>query len=290
METNDTQLQREVENALKTSRLLRTTDIRIDTHSGEVTLYGLVDVLAEKWRAAEIVSGIPGVRAVDNSLTVAMDRPVDDKEIAALVRERLAADPRVDLHRVAVRVQNGVVWLDGKTGAIAEAEAAKEQAAGVMGVKDVIVNMEIGGGEFAKDDAALTNAVETAFSRSGRVSPRDVKTSTGQGIVTLEGTVDTTEQIEAAVRVAAQVPGVRKIKSRLNARHGQTSEDAHLTNALRKLLGQQGLGSVRGFVVNGAAFLDGLVDTPDKKHRAEELAGKIPGIAAINNGIQIQQH
>lgn len=78
--------------------------------------------------------------------------------------------------------------------------------------------------------------------------------------------------------------------NRLNARHGAASEDAHLTNALRRLLGQQGLGSVRGFVVKGTAFLDGHVAAPDKKHRAEELAAKIPGITAINNGIQIQQH
>jgi osmotically-inducible protein OsmY len=290
METNDTMLQREVEDALKDSRLLRTTDIRIDTHNGEVTLYGLVDVLAEKWRAAEIVSKLPGVRAVDNSLTVAMDRPVDDKEIVSLVRERLAADPRVDLHRIAVRVEKGVVWMEGDAGTIAEAEAAKEQAAGVMGVKEVIINIKIGAGEFARDDATLANAVETAFSRSPRVSPRNIKTLIDSGIVTLEGTVDTADQIEEAVRMASQVPGVRKVIARLNARHGVTSEDAHLTNALRKLLGQQGLGSVRGFVVNGTAFLDGVVGTPDKKHRAEELAGQIPGIRGINNGIRIQQH
>lgn len=290
MDTNDTVLQREVEEALKSSRLLRTTDIRIDTHNGEVTLYGLVDVLAEKWRAAEIVSQVPGVRAVDNSLTVAMDRPVDDKEIAAMVRERLAADPRVDLHRVAVRVEKGVVWLEGGAGTIAEAEAAKEQAAGVMGVKEVLVNMKIGAGEFATDDATITNAVETAFSRSMRVSPRNIKTLIDNGVVNLEGTVDTADQIEEAVRVTAQVPGVRKIVNRLNARHGATSDDAALTNALRILLGQQGLGSVRGFVVNGIAFLDGLVETPDKKHRAEELASQVTGIKGINNGIQIQQH
>lgn len=290
MDTNDTVLQREVEEALKSSRLLRTTDIRIDIHHGEVTLYGLVDVLAEKWRAAEIVSRVPGVRTVDNSLTVAMDRPVDDKQIAAAVTERLSADPRVDLHRVAVRVEKGVVWLEGGAGTVAEAEAAKEQAAGVIGVKEVLVNMEIGAGDFARDDASLTNAIETAFSRSMRVSPRNIKTLVDDGVVNLEGTVDTTEQIEEAVRVTAQVPGVRKIINRLNSRHGAASEDAALTNALRILLGQQGLGSVRGFVVNGTAFLDGLVDTADKKHRAEELAGKVTGITGINNGIQIQQH
>lgn len=288
MDTNDTVLRRELENALKAGR--RTINVRFDMHDGEVTLYGLVDVLAEKWQAAEIVRRVPGVRLVDNSLTVAMDRPVDDKEITAMVRQHLSADPRVDLHEIAVRVQNGIVYLAGRAGTIAEVAAAKELAAGILGVKDVIVNTEIGSGEFARDDATLTNAVETAFSRSAQVSPRDVKTSANNGAVTLDGTVDTTEQIEEAVRVAAQVPGVRKINNRLNARHGLPAEDAHLTNALRKILGQQGLGGVRGFVVNSTAFLDGTVETPDKKHRAQELAAQVPGIAAINNGIKIQQH
>lgn len=46
---------------LKNTRLLRNDDIRIETRNGEVTLFGFVDVLAEKWAAGEIAAQVPGL-------------------------------------------------------------------------------------------------------------------------------------------------------------------------------------------------------------------------------------
>ncbi len=287
MRNGDTFIQSQVEEALKNSRMLRNVDIRIATRNGEVTLQGLVDVLAEKWAAAEIAKQVPGVVSVDNSLTVAIDNHMSDSELSELIQERLQSDDRVDVHQISVTVRGGVAQLQGDAGSIAVEETAKEISARAPGIKDVVSYIKIGRGDFEIDDATLTNSVETALSRTPSVSVRDIETRTVNGKVILTGTVDTSEQIEAAHRIVSQVPGVKKIESNLNCRHGSENPNYHLTNAIREELGTHGLGGVKCFVVDGTAFLDGAVGTPDQKHKAEEIVSKFSGVDGVSNDIQI---
>lgn len=287
MRNDDAFIQSQVEDALKNARMLRNVDIRIETRNGEVTLFGLVDVLAEKWAAADITSKVPGVVSVDNSLTVAIDNQLEDHEIADIIQEKLYADDRVDLHQISVTVKGGVAYLQGDAGSIGQEETAKEIAARVQSVKDVVSYIKVGRGDFNIDDATLTNRVETALSRSPHVSVRDVETQTINGRVVLSGTVDTAEQIEAVNRIVSQVPGVRDIENDLDCRHETKNVEYGLTNAIRNELGHNGLGGVKCFVVEGTAFLNGAVGTPDQKHRAEEIVSKFDGVDAIMNDIQL---
>lgn len=287
MKKDDAFIQSQVEDALKNARLLRTTDIRMETRDGEVTLFGLVDVLAEKWKAGEIVQQIPGVVSVDNSLTVAIDNQPEDNEIARLIQEKIEADPRADLHQISITVKEGVAYLQGQVGTIAVEKTAKELAARAQGVKEVVSYLKAGGGDFEIDDATIVNAIETALSRNAAVSARDIDSRADNGTVTLKGTVDTPDQIEVAERTVAQVPGVRKIYNNLKSRDGTEDMDFQLTNEIRLELGKNGLGGVKCFVVDGTVFLDGAVGTPDQKHRAEEIVSQFDGISGVNVDIQI---
>jgi len=187
---------------------------------------------------------------------------------------------------VTVIVKDGQAYLQGNVETLSDEEEAKQRAASVPGVKEVISYLGYEQVELYMDDASVTNAVETALSRTTEVSARDVETSTRRGRVILKGTVDTPAQREAAVRVAAQVAGVKKIDNRLGTRQESGDPDYMLTNEIRGELGNNGLGGVRCFVVDGTAFLDGAVGNPDQKDKAEEVVGGFEGIEAINNDIQ----
>lgn len=284
MNKDDAFIQSQVEDTIKNTRFLHNADIDIETRNGEVTLVGFVDVLAEKWAAGKIVQMIPGVVSVDNSLTVAIDRQLEDNNITELIQEKLIAN---QLANVTATVKAGTAYLEGRVEILAAEEGAKEIAAQVPGVKEVISYINFEQGDFHTDDASVTNAVETELSRSTTVSARDVETSTCHGIVTLKGTVDTPAQKEAAVKIAAQVPGVKNINNYLNTRHGSGDSDYMLTNEIRNELGNHGLGGVRCFVVDRTAFLEGAVGSPDQKEKAEEVVGSFEGIEGINNDIQI---
>ena len=284
MNKDDAFIQSQVEDTIKNTRFLHNADINIETRNGEVTLFGFVDVLAEKWAADKIVQKIPGVITVDNSLTVAMDQHLEDNSIAEMIQEKLIAN---QLSNVTATVKGGTAYLEGRVETLAAEEDAKENAASVPGVKEVISYLRFEEGDFYTDDATVTNAVETALSRSTAVSARDVETSTRQGTVTLKGTVDTPAQREAAVKIAAQVPGVKNINNRLNTRHGSGDSHYILTNEIRNKLGNNGLGGVRCFVVDGTAFLEGAVGSPEQKEKAEEVVSSFEGVEGINNDIQI---
>lgn len=287
MHNEDMFIQEQVHEALRNNEFLQSDDIRIEVHNGQVTLHGMVDVLAEKWEAGKTAGQVPGVAGVDNSLTLAIDRQPEDNEIAEAVEDKLLEDPQVDLHQITVTVKSGSVYLQGNVSNAAVEQDAKELSARVLGVKDVVSYLRIGQDSFEIDDATLTNAVETAFSRSLLVSVRDIETTTVGGKVKLTGTVDTPEQIQAASRIAAQVPGVKKVINVLDSRHGSRDRDKILTNVLRDELGSLGLGGVTAYVVDKTAFLDGAVGTAEQKEQAEEAVSHIEGIDGISNDIQI---
>lgn len=287
MKTDDAFICSQVEGALKDTGLSPNSDIKVETRNGEVILSGIVDVLAEKWAAAEVAARIPGVVEIDNSITVAIDRQLDDNEISELIQEKLCADPRMDLHQLTATVKDGVVYLEGNVGTLAEEQLAKDISAKTRGVKEVISYLSAGHGDFDLDDATVVNAVETALAGSAEVSVRDIKSSCRNGVVILTGTVDNIEQVETAQRIAAQVPGVRKIKNHLESLHGSGNRDFVLTNEIRDAMGDNGLGGVKCFVVDGTVFLDGAVGIPEQKEMAEEIAGGFEGIIAISNDIQI---
>lgn len=284
MNKEDAFIQNQVEDAIKNTRFLHNADVNIETRNGEVTLFGFVDVLAEKWAAGKIVQQVPGVVSVDNSLTVAMDRQLEDNRIAEIIQEELNSHQMTD---VKATVQQGGAYLEGTVETLAAAELAQELAAKVRGVKDVVSYLKIRQDDFYTDDATITNSVETALSRSTAVSARDVETSTRKGRVTLKGTVDTQDQRESAEQMAAQVPGVRKIENLLQTRHGSDNTDYRLTNEIRNELGNNGLGGVRCFVVDGTAFLEGAVGNPDQKDKAEQVVSRFEGVEGISNDIQI---
>src|SRR5881397_2000255 len=90
--------------------------------------------------ASDVAKGIEGVKSVKNDLQVvtpAARQAVDanDKDIAKAVETRLAKD--LQLKKVDVRTDAGVVTLTGQVATIDASAKASEMARGVDGVKSV---------------------------------------------------------------------------------------------------------------------------------------------------------
>lgn len=63
------------------------------------------------------------------------------------------------------------------------------------------------------DDTAITTKVKAAFVQDKTVSASDIKVETFKGSVQLSGFADSPAEIEQAVRVASQVPGVKSVRN-----------------------------------------------------------------------------
>jgi len=68
------------------------------------------------------------------------------------------------------------------------------------------------------NDAAIANKVREAILLNPRVSAQDIVITCEDRVVTLSGDVDTPEQVEEAVRAAAEVEGGVRVDNELYVR------------------------------------------------------------------------
>jgi len=63
------------------------------------------------------------------------------------------------------------------------------------------------------DDTAITTKVKTAFVQDKEVKVTEIKVDTFKGNVQLSGFASTSAEIERAVEIASQVPGVKSVRN-----------------------------------------------------------------------------
>ena len=137
------------------------TSVNVETQKGTVFLRGKVDNDAAKSAAEEIAKGIDGVKSVKNELQVvpASEKKMveaKDEDLTKQVKTRLQSDAR--LKKVDVRVDNGVVTLQGKVANIADSARASQLARGVPGVRAV------------KNDMTFDSAMDDRSTLGNRLS------------------------------------------------------------------------------------------------------------------------
>jgi osmotically-inducible protein OsmY len=135
-----------------------------------------------------------------------------DAEIQRAVMDELSWDTRVDETDVGVEVDQGVVTLTGTVASWAKRVAAQEAAHRVWGVFDVANDIRVKApGSPGRTDTELAQAVRHAIEWDAFVPEKRIRTTVSNGWVTLEGSVDTWNQLhdcERAIRNLAGVIGV----------------------------------------------------------------------------------
>lgn len=179
--------------------------------NGTVRLQGIVDVLEEKRQAEELVRKFPGVKKIENDITVCTDGAIDDSEVAFEISEELRANPEVP-DSVGVKVSGGEAHLVGSVSSYSEAQEAMESAAKARGVRRVHNRLRLA--EIV-DDASITNSIQDVFIRELDLLPGKVRVVTEDGVVTLQGNLP--EPLAArAAELASRVPGVKELHNDLN--------------------------------------------------------------------------
>ena len=130
------------------------TSVNVETQKGTLYLRGKVDTDAAKQAAEEVAKGVDGVKSVKNELQVvpAGDKKMveaKDEDLTKQVKTRLQNDAR--LKKVDVRVDNGVVTLQGKVANINDSARASQLARSVPGVRAVKNDMTF---DSAMDDSS----------------------------------------------------------------------------------------------------------------------------------------
>lgn len=142
---------------------------------------------------------------------------LDDSAITAKVKSAFVADKAVSALDIHVTTYKGVVQLSGFANTqqeIDRAVALARDVPGAQSVKNDIRRTPQNTGEYV-DDSVITAKVKSAFLADKSVSALAIKVETFKGVVRLSGKADSQREIDRAVELARNVPGVQSVENNI---------------------------------------------------------------------------
>jgi osmotically-inducible protein OsmY len=228
---------REIADAIKTAvsydPRVRSFDIKVLVADGACTLAGTVDTVNARLAAEALTRNVLGVSSLKNELVVLPRKALQDREIAARVKDTLLFDPMIEAHDIVVTVKDGQISLTGSVATFFESSEAFDAASRLTGaaqvdnelkVKDASVpyvysayldpftpyveGWHTGNLKAAEADSNIARHVHTEFNRSPFIESQHINVAVLGGTVTLTGVVCTLRERRAAVQNALEAGAV----------------------------------------------------------------------------------
>jgi osmotically-inducible protein OsmY len=214
-----------IESSAKTTYVFKTylkdDAIKTESVNGAVVLTGTVAEASHKSLAENTVAGLPGVKSVDNQLTVVGEQPPEhsDTWIAVKVRSALLFHRNVSASGTTVSSKDGIVTLKGEAASMAAKELTTEYARDVDNVKGVNNEMTIAKtpaqpGETVGekiDDASITAQVKSSLMSHRSTSALKTKVETTEGVVTLSGIAKNAAEKTLVTKLVTDINGVGSV-------------------------------------------------------------------------------
>ncbi len=200
---------------------LKNDSVKVESEGGMVTLTGTVKERFHKSLAADTVEGLPGVKSVDNQLTLKEDTSTENADRWLRLKVETALLFHSDVHAMTTKVsaENGTIVLRGEATDMVEKDLATEYASDVEGVKFVKNEMTVSKTPteprrtMAKklDDASITALVKASQLAHLSTSTITTKIETKDGIVTISGVAKSAIEKKRISKLASGVHGVNKV-------------------------------------------------------------------------------
>ncbi len=186
------------------------TAIAVSADGGKITLRGTVGSLREKREAKKAAQRVFGVISVDNQLQVTLmsDEKRADAELRGDVLQALMLDSLVPT-TVDAKVEDGFVTLTGTANWQYQRDEADFVASNIVGTLDVFNEIEL---EHPTPRAGdVQESITKAFKRNAALDADDLRISTLNGTVTINGTVSSWAEHDEALDAAWAAPGVTSV-------------------------------------------------------------------------------
>src|SRR2546422_422528 len=210
----DMEIQKDVVAELRWEPSLRDDDIAVGVRDGVVTLAGFVDSYGDKWTAERVASKVKGVKAIANDLEVKLPssstRP--DPEIAHAAVDALRWNIDVPQDRIQVKVEKGLLTLEGDVDWYYQKEAAERAVRYLTGVQGVSNLITVKARPTPSD---IKVKIKEALQRGAELDADHVTVEIEGNKAILRGTVRSYAEMRDAERAARNAPGITEVDNRL---------------------------------------------------------------------------
>ena len=200
---------------------LKGDSIKTESEDGVVTLTGTVADESHKSMAENTVASLPGVKSVNNQLTIKGEQPAEhsDAWITTKVKTALLFHRNVSGTGTTVYTKDGVVTLQGVADSLAQKDLTTEYAKEIDNVKEVNNQMTIAKSPATPkqtmgdkiDDASITAQVKSSLMSHRSTSALHTTVSTTDGVVTLTGVSKNDAEKSLVTKLATDINGVTSV-------------------------------------------------------------------------------
>ena len=208
-----------------------------------------------------------------------------DSELQKKVKAALNWIPSLQSSKIVIGVRSGVVTLTGIVDTFGEKIEAENAVKNVMGVKDVVVKMEVPTHVTSPEShSKLFKQIMSVLDNNWSIPRSSIEVKLENGKVTLTGVVPYLYQKFSAQAFLGYIKGVKSITNDIivQSKLHDTVEQRDVEQALARNW------SIRSkdimVKVDGATVrLSGIVSSLYQKQEAGYIASKAPGITLVDN-------
>jgi osmotically-inducible protein OsmY len=207
------------------------------------------------------------------------------------VRSELAWDSRTWNLDIEVKASDGVVGLYGIVPSYPQMLAAQEAAHHVEGVLDVVNELTV---KVPQDipDEQIARTVRQTLEWDVMVPDAQIKSSVTDGWITLEGAVESLQQIEDTIEAIKAIPGVAGITNQLAVK-SQRADPEDLRAAIEEALERRADREADRLVIdviNGEVSLYGRVHSYSERRAVVGSISHAPGVRKIRDNLKIDPY